>query len=444
MADPKKIIKTTVSKDGTKIRDEYDDGTFSEPRPNPGYKQGDKYSVADEKSRIASTAPNKVVTPEQYEELRNLYTKAKIQGHGPAVLEFQKKYHEYLPHEAMKIIASDPRRTNKAKEVGVTSYDLKGNEDGYFGPRTEQYWQSLGKYEPRKAEPALAKVDTKLPAKAEDTPVAREEFERNPPGDIEPTASHGPWWLQDIVGTAGAAGDFMRIKKYNPWQATPGVTYPTPTFYDPTRELAASAEQTNIGANALAAFTDPQAFNARFSQLQGQGFKNAADIMGRYNNLNVGVSNQFAADNANIANQHSQQKAKLNTDLYDKYMIANQQFDNAKNQARQNLRNMYIHAITNKNYTENLNQIYPQFAVDPSIGGRMFFHDGRNLTGNEPDADYGQMYETALGKYPTAAKDEAGRKLLADMVRARAGMKEDDPFKSKMAALMGYHTDEER
>lgn len=196
----------------------------------------------------------------------------------------------------------------------------------------------------------------------------------------EQQSGHDPWWLQDIVKTAGAAGDFFRVKKYAPWQATPGVKLPDPTFYDPNRELAANAEMANIGAQGQAAFTNPQAFAAAYSAIQGQGAKNAADILSRYNNMNVGVANDFEMKRTDIMNQASANRAGLATQLADKYTIMNQQFDNSKNMARQNLRQSYIDAVTNKNYTGNLNDLYDQYKIDPSSGGRIRWTHGRPIT----------------------------------------------------------------
>jgi hypothetical protein len=198
---------------------------------------------------------------------------------------------------------------------------------------------------------------------------------------------HDPWWLQDIVKTAGAAGDFFRVKKYAPWQATPGVTLPDPTFYDPTRELAANAEMANLGVQGANAFTNPQAYAAAFSQIQGQGAKNAADILGKYNQMNVGVANDFEIKRTDIMNQAAANRAGLSTQLADKYAIMNQQFDNSKNMARQNLRQSYIDAVTNKNYTGNLNDLYDQYKIDPIVGGRIKWTHGRPVTPEDTDQD---------------------------------------------------------
>lgn len=218
----------------------------------------------------------------------------------------------------------------------------------------------------------------------EEEKVKSEEYKENKTTPRFANQGNAPWWLQDIVKTAGAAGDFMRVKKYAPWQATPDFVLPEMTFYDPTRELAASAEQTNIGSQQMANMMGPQSYASNFMGLQGQGFKNAADIMGRYNNLNVGASNQQNSAQTATMNQASQIKAGLATQLYDKYTAMNQQFDNAKNMARQNLRQSYINAITNKANAQAMNSIYEDFQVDPSSGG--YLAENPNHRAVNPDA----------------------------------------------------------
>ena len=65
-------------------------------------------------------------------------------------------------------------------------------------------------------------------------------------------------------------------------------------------------------------FTDPRQMAAQQAATQGLAGKNAADIMGRYNNLNVGLANQTNAQNTGIKNQASLTKANLATSLFDK------------------------------------------------------------------------------------------------------------------------------
>lgn len=213
-------------------------------------------------------------------------------------------------------------------------------------------------------------------------PVAKVDKKENVPFVQNQQA---PWWLQDIIGTNGAVADYARIKKYTPWQAAPELAYPDPTFYDPERELAANAENAMIASQELSQFTGPQAFNSRFNQIQGAAAKNAADTLSRYNNLNVGIANQFENQIASIKTQASANKSANATQLHDKYAIVNQQFDNARNQARQEIRNKVIQAVTNRANTYNLNSIYDNFYTDPSSGG--LIHKNPYYTKLKPTQD---------------------------------------------------------
>lgn len=278
----------------------------------------------------------------------------------------------------------------KMKEANIAKGDRKFFSDDPTAPY--KYTEYEMEEDPAQ-DPVVppAPEDDKKIAKTDDKVVKDEErkpFETNTPTNYN-LPENGPWWLQDIIKTAGAAGDLGRIKKYLPYQATPQVRLPDATFYDPTRELAANAEQANMAYQAQTAFTNPQQLAAASSVTQGQAAKNAADVMGRYNNLNVGLANQLSQERTNIMNTASQNKANLDTQLWDKYTIANQQFDNSKAKARENLRSSYIDAITNRANTANLNSLYPEYAVDPSRGG--FIHFNPNAAKIKPTDKYSYM-----------------------------------------------------
>lgn len=352
-----------------------------------------------ERRKAAASKPETYVTDEQFAELEGLYNAAKKSASGnpnkktPETLAFQRRYHELLPNEAKKIIGNNPKKTAKAIKLGLDPTDLEGNADEMFGERTEKYWQSVKKKP--KEEPPVAE-DTKLEETPTEPVTTAGPIEENPIQAQVPVKAKSPWWLQDIIQTAGAASDLARIKKYQPWQANPEVRLPDATFYDPTRELAANTEQANLAYQTQAAFTNPQQLAAASSVAQGQAAKNAADIMGRYNNLNVGLANQLSKERTDIMNTASQNKANLDTQLWDKYTVLNQQFDNSKNQARKNLRNSYISAITNRANTANLNSLYPQYAVDPSTGGFTYFQGDPTKIKAANKYDFDNDYAKAL------------------------------------------------
>jgi hypothetical protein len=379
------VVSTTTPKSGPETR-------LAKAAANSAYDYENDPEYIKRLDEIHKSTPSPIVTKEQYAELEALHNAAKAADptasgkETPEAKAFQMAYHKYLPEVATKIIATDKEPTRLAKQKGWSKYDLRGNEEGRYGRRTKQYFDALQQLKPE---------DKVIAPAAEKPVVERKPFEQNTPvayGEDQ----NAPWWLQDIIKTAGAVGDKARIKKYLPWQATAPVALPDATFYDPTRELAANAEQANIANQAAAAFTDPRQLAAQQAATQGLAGRNAADIMGKYNTMNVGLANQVSQQNASIMNAANQNKANMDTQLWDKYTIANQQFDNSKNQARQQIRQSYIDAITNRANTANLNSMFPQYAVDPSSGGFTYFKNPKALDPTKNLNDINSQYAKAL------------------------------------------------
>ena len=369
-----------------------------------------------ERIKRAGTVNDGIVTAEQYAELERLYKEAEASSYDNGKynpnkktdknLAFQKYYHSIpaLKKVAEQIIAEEKDPTNKGKTLAKGQrYDVTANEDAMFGPRTMKYWDKIKKAASReelKKDGTVAKKDT--------AETDRGAVERNPTHPVKKGA-YAPWWLQDIVKTTGAANDLMRINKYLPWQATPEVRLPNATFYDPTRELAANAEQANIQTQGMGAFMGPQALSARSSSVQGQALKNAADIQSRYNNMNVEIANKLNQERTSIMNTASQNKAGLDTQLFDKYTIANQQFDNSKNLARQELRKSYIDGITNKAKTQALNSLYPNFYTDPSRGGYVNHTGLAAIDPTKGGADRLDKIQKVMDRFPGTKFDEAAK-----------------------------------
>jgi hypothetical protein len=350
--------------------------TKEQAKPSSGYDYENDPEYIKTLDEIRKSNPSPVVTKEQYEELERLHKAALAADPTASGKEtdqaelFQKKFHEYLPEVATKIIATDIEPTRLAKKMGWTKYDLRGNVDKRYGRRTKQYFDTLEQFKPKEKEPEKDLPDLTV-KKDEEKPAEEQDVKRNTPQGVTGNR-RAPWWLQDIIKTSGAAADLARVKKYQPWQDTPQVFLPNATYYDPTRELAANTEQANLASQFHQAFTGPK--SGAISGVQGKALDNAANIMAKYNNLNVGLANQLSQERASILNQASQNQAGLNTQLFDKYTIANQQFDNSKNMARQNLRQSYMDAITNRAKTQALNTLYPNYYTDPSDGGYLTFN----------------------------------------------------------------------
>jgi hypothetical protein len=232
------------------------------------------------------------------------------------------------------------------------------------------------------------------------------------------------YFRQDENRMAFDLGNLLTARKYMPWQASLNPSLIKNEYYSPERELAANAEQSNIMANVLAGFTGRKKFSSAASQLSGAGAKNAADILGRYNNLNVGVANRSAEQNADILNRFNMLNADLATKLYDKNTIANQQYRNAKIAYGDNFVTSMNNAITNASNAYNLNQMYPQFNISPRRGGDMFFTGVPkpiNTTGYSTE-DLTTAFNTAKSKLP-GVKDE----VIWNIVKNQKGIGAEAP-----------------
>ncbi len=212
--------------------------------------------------------------------------------------------------------------------------------------------------------------DGKCPC-GETTTTTEETTIQAPP---QPAMTAAGWTAPDIRNYFGAFKDKYSLKPYYPWAARADLEEPTNILYDPTRELAQQSEQTNILTQGLGQFAGPQAMSSRASQIQGTAAEQAANTLSRYNNLNVGLENQFALTQNQIRNQEKMLNQATAKELYDKTMMTKQQFDNAKRQADSNIRNSFATGWKNASDIGMLNAMQEQYKVDPYSG--TVFHTG--------------------------------------------------------------------
>jgi hypothetical protein len=188
---------------------------------------------------------------------------------------------------------------------------------------------------------------------------------------------------------------FVAPEREQFYAAPMNAMIPEPTFYDPNRELAANAEQANITQQYLSTFGSPQAFMANASATQGKALENSANINSRYQNMNVGVANQFSPLQTDIMNKVMAYQA----DRADKLFFNNEQGKKAyRNSMRQWLNNIDRYR-ENEYQTESntnlLNQTNPYYdMVYGPKGASLRFRPGINvanlITGNSGgSSDYG-------------------------------------------------------
>lgn len=223
-----------------------------------------------------------------------------------------------------------------------------------------------------------------------------------------------PWWAQDTIKAAGLVGERAGIKKYLPHSYPIDLMKPDVVYYDPSRALAANAEQQNIAAQSVRSFGDSRKAAAQMSGIQGQGAANVANILGDYENKNVGVANQYLNRYADISNQENLANVQRMQNLYDQTTVANQQYDNAIREANRNILDQFVSGITNATQSQSLNLLYPEFQHDPERGGISYFTgQGRPQTVQIPfgspsapsNDNYNQfLKETGLENNPAARK----------------------------------------
>jgi hypothetical protein len=216
-------------------------------------------------------------------------------------------------------------------------------------------------------------------------------FEDVPQEDVEAPIKHLPeaqqrdpakWWTQDVLNIGNAATDFLGVKKYAPWQATPEFEAATPAFTD-FRGTAARINAGVQGAGQQAAlFAGPQAYAANLAQIAGKSINPILQAQEAEIRANQNIANQFEQFNVSAKNQYNFKKAALDTNLFDKATIANQQYDNSKRAFRHNLVNAFNQGWTNKGKTQVMNQDRPNYYIDPATGYKHFTGTPGQITPN--------------------------------------------------------------
>lgn len=270
-------------------------------------------------------------------------------------------------------------RAEKKGDLSKEEYEAKIKEEGAIEQDGKYYFRDDTNpdlyyyYDPVTKETKQTTVEEVK----KETPVKRPDLQQLdvPP---QPGIAAAAWTAPDLRNYFGAYKDKYSLKKYFPWAAPVDLEEPLPTYYDPTRELAAQSEQVNMITQGLGQFTGPQAMSSRASQVQGTGAKQAADTLARYNNLNVGLSNQFEQLQTNIRNQERSMNQGIAKELYDKNVITNQSFDNAKRAADANIRQAFGTGWKNASDIAMLNATSEQYEIDPRTG-TVFFERGKQV-----------------------------------------------------------------
>jgi len=193
-----------------------------------------------------------------------------------------------------------------------------------------------------------------------------------------------PDFIQDRILEGNAMRNMYNINRYYPSLQSYEPYLPEPVPYNPEQEIQANNALLTAASDAFRGTSgSSQALGAKIAGASGSLADNVAKIMGRYNNLNVGTANEFAYKQADIMNDAQKFNAGQMMSYVDKVNTTNQNYDNAKREARDAYAQAEANRITNRAKAQVLNTMYPEYKIDPSRGGELVFAPGREFVANQ-------------------------------------------------------------
>jgi len=181
-------------------------------------------------------------------------------------------------------------------------------------------------------------------------------------------------YLQDTINTVGAFRNLMNLNKYLPTTQRMQPEEFGAGYVDPTRNIAAQSEQTAQLARGINSTAGGPGSRANLVALQGQLSAGAANTASQYDNQNVGINNQYKQGLGALRNQYNMFNNQRMKQLADENTIANQAYDNSQTALTGNLGQAYNTTITNAAQTDALNQMTPNYQIDPETGGYVTYN----------------------------------------------------------------------
>ena len=344
---------------------------------------------------VTRTTPGKKYVPNENDWWRSLTPEQKA-AHNKKVRERIAKDPEYQPKT--EVVTPGTPGTPETK----TCPDGPNGEKNYYTPDPNNPGQCIRSYETPPKEITYDEI-----------PVGKIPPGKIPPGET-PTGGRRPFFGKQFM---------VPPKRYTPYVAPLNAMIPEPTFYDPNRELAEGASNRNMMA-AYMQQMDPQQFSARANALNAQGAEQAANTIGKYQNMNVGVANQFSPLQTTIMNRVMEYRA----DGADKLVSnSNQEDRNYRNAMRMDLRNrdMYdINEYDRRTKLGMLNETNPYYSIEEGPrGGSLKWKDKNNwmnmVTGQSSQLSQNQI--TDMENYAQQLKDTRGMDsgTIQALLRAR-------------------------
>lgn len=331
-------------------------------------------------------------------------------GGNPEVKKFQKWLNDvYVPEEVelikQKTIdaggtwsdnSSEQLKTRLLSDYGFNP-DEKGKAfDGDFGT-----WTSSRRPIGFEATPPPPPPPTIIPPEVPDP-------------DYKYTPPQFDFFTQDMLKMGALA---MRDREmFLPWQ--PAVEIPKVDYVleEPTRQLADVNEQFNITGQALGAFAGPQSLSARMSKAQGDSLRANANTFAQVHGRNIGTVNKGKAMNTQFEAIAKNEQRDRSVKLFDDTQLTLQGYMDEKNLDREQMADLTANAYTNAANAYNLSSLYPQYNIDPTMGGALYFTNPRML-----EASKSQTANMSAEEYINLAKqlEAAGMEVSGDKMMDR-------------------------
>ncbi|MEM5878161.1 MAG: hypothetical protein QXF12_04765, partial [Candidatus Aenigmatarchaeota archaeon] len=300
------------------------------------------------------------------------------------------------------------------KKIHPSRKDEELNFDGISGQNTS------ASYIIPEIEPETKPEPTPEPRVGTYIPKTYVEEIKEPKNTLEPKKHKDDrFYKQDINNTAYSLAVLNSIKKYLPREFMYSPDVPRPVFVDPERQVQLNSQSFQNTLNVLASSLSPQVLSSISSGIVASSSENIANIIGNTYNQNVNLANQYNERKADILNRQREYNTDKAQNLYDKTVIANQQYDNARREAYRNLVASWNKMLTNRSYRHNMNEAYLKetpFRIDDE--GRVQFIPelGKELTPRKPTT-YTDVMDVVSNIRRIMGDTEEANKLIGEYLK---------------------------
>ena len=174
------------------------------------------------------------------------------------------------------------------------------------------------------------------------------------------------------------------INKYYPSRQKFTGNFMDPAYKDPTREIAAIGEQSQIAGDLAAQNLSGPALASVLAKIQATAGTQVSDALNQIQSDNITTYNTAEQFNAGVQTNTdvlNQDAAKIYMDAVN---LVDQNYDNAKNELNMEIADAHANAWTNRANTYNLNTLTPNYNIRPSDGGSIHITDPKDFYANQP------------------------------------------------------------